>query len=75
GTPEQVASVQESFTGSYLKALVKPDAVGARDVVVAQKKPRAKRAPEALTKPSKRPAVKSAKTRMQEKRAAAKVSP
>ena len=70
GTPEQVASVKESFTGQYLRPLVKPDAAGAKKTIVAQKKPRAKpEEPKVKKAPA---AVKSAKTRAQEKRAKAK---
>jgi excinuclease ABC subunit A len=43
GTPEQVASVKESYTGQYLAKLVTPDAKGAKSTVVAQPKPRARK--------------------------------
>ncbi|MBC7462530.1 MAG: ATP-binding cassette domain-containing protein, partial [Thermoleophilia bacterium] len=71
GTPEQVAAVSESFTGQYLKALVKPDVAGAKKTIVAQKKPRATKVVEQPAS-TKKPAVKSARTRMIEKREKAK---
>jgi excinuclease ABC subunit A len=66
GTPEQVAAVPASHTGRYLAKLVTPDPQGVKDTVVAQPKPRARKA-----KPVAEEAPAAARTSSRKKQAAA----
>jgi excinuclease ABC subunit A len=66
GTPEQVAAVPASHTGRYLAKLVTPDPQGVKDTVVAQPKPRARKA-----KPVAEEAPAAARTTSRKQQAAA----